>query len=1481
MRLAPIKSRVPLGSTIRVMMSLGESLEGSLLDIDDDCLIISADDSEIILEASAIAKVERLGPGTNGTGGFVGALPQHVTSSPPVVAAARVVFPEAARRSFAELERLLRGASLDIGVPAWVVYTGDLDLETRTQITRDLVTIKNRYEHALKIKDADRIPLCVGGLRKIAEAYDAPDALQIAGRILWHHGEREKARDLFAEAADALGDSASCFDLAMAQLQTGEREFAPSTLRSCLNQDSSPRTPALVALAAIVLTEGLGKAELAGLVQEAATWRPGAARLAVLHCGLVCAAGSDLAGFPVDQWDSPDADPDAFRILAMALHSRPAPSRQAGAVDPARDDGPARTIPQPRPPAARNAAPAPLPTSAPKPDGDPSDWSDAKQLSGAVHGYVRSGDIDAAERVLTELKRLAPLDSRTWQAEQAVTNAKNLRSRKPAVTAKPPAERPKPVHVSESARGSFARAQEAVNRRNLNQARQLFEQAIAEGDQPVRAVRQLVQMTSYRFKAREEALAILERHKNLFTTPDDLWNWSQDRSTVLEHAGRWGEAAAELRSMLGRASSYDHRIKVIRRTTVALLKSFQPGEAKELLEQELQRYPRDPVLMAILEQVTQAMVTGAFSAVEATLQGQAGATSELSPLLAFHLEHCQYWGVPAERRASREFTEEDLKWVDDLVTGRTRHRVLGANRPRERAEANLTAARIMQDLGMTDDDFRHRLRDFAAAMGDACVVDAKGNPDVIRAYYSEAVSVQGDWSDTVGIKLRQLVMSFVVDGVRLLDVSNLPDLESALGAVMKAKHLSSKLLITLLALPTHGEITSRLIRRIWNDRTTRDIFQNALAAHLKRPTAPANQRSFTEAWLAAAEQDRNRRKIYRQITTLFEAGPALSALDRHSDQLKRISQEVSDLASPTDMARIADCLEVVTGLRDYMSQNGYVERERMFGAVRGGIRDKVREFEEAPTLLSLGVLHAYLGALEKELKDDFERYAANAEPTSLTVEQVVNRYLPSGGRVTVQLQISNGADASPVSNVELEVLPSDDYTAVRDVIGVPESIGAGESRTCEVSLIASRHAVEQQLITLNCQVRFSLRSQRRVTAPPEAHSVRLYPDEEWAEIPNPYAAGLPVENPDMFMGRDQLIDELVDLVGGQDRRSVVVYGQKRAGKSSVLLHLQQKLSQNHLAVSFSVPDTKGTTTFTADLLYNIAAQIYRTLRYRSEDEGLPGRPPEPGLEQIRSAPMMKFNEYMEELQRWMANNVSEVSGGRLVLLLDEFTVIHKDIRTGKLPEDFMKSWKAVLEKGYFRCVLVGNDLMPRFIAEFPNDFQVALPKRVSFLDPLYAERLIVRPILDPSGSSRYRGKSVERILQLTGRSPYYIQLFCRELVQYMNQDDVRAPAIGPADVEAVARKMIAELDQTEFDNLLTPGDKEVTDISGDLVMDVLRATRRESGPGMYHETDLAAHPDAERVIQDLERREVLRRMSGNRYRIIVGLFSEWLQHQWT
>ncbi|KHD75153.1 hypothetical protein MB27_24885, partial [Actinoplanes utahensis] len=265
MRLAPIKSRVPLGSSIRVTVYVGEPIEGTLVDIDDECLIISdLGGDEIILEAPAIAMVVRTSPGANG-GGDSGARPPAPMpeatdgdgggpAPPPAPAAAPVVrhvpLPPGSRTVLAALTQQVRAVTLEVPPVVWEVYDSDLDVEFRHRLKRDLVAERNRYEYAVKTKDPDKILQCVAGLRRIADEYRAPDALQIAGRMLWRLGRREEARDLFSDAADVLDDSLSCFDLAMAQRLTGEHEHSPATLRRCIKADSAPFDLPLTALSA-------------------------------------------------------------------------------------------------------------------------------------------------------------------------------------------------------------------------------------------------------------------------------------------------------------------------------------------------------------------------------------------------------------------------------------------------------------------------------------------------------------------------------------------------------------------------------------------------------------------------------------------------------------------------------------------------------------------------------------------------------------------------------------------------------------------------------------------------------------------------------------------------------------------------------------------------------------------------------------------------------------------------------------------------------------------------------------------------------------------------------------------------------------------------------------------------------------------------------------------------------------------------------
>jgi hypothetical protein len=367
----------------------------------------------------------------------------------------------------------------------------------------------------------------------------------------------------------------------------------------------------------------------------------------------------------------------------------------------------------------------------------------------------------------------------------------------------------------------------------------------------------------------------------------------------------------------------------------------------------------------------------------------------------------------------------------------------------------------------------------------------------------------------------------------------------------------------------------------------------------------------------------------------------------------------------------------------------------------------------------------------------------------------------------------------------------------------------------------------------------------------------------------------------MFYGREELIQTLVDALERPDAKCVVIYGQKRVGKSSVLHHLQRALKPPVLAAKFSLLEL-ATNLDHARFLYKIADAFFRELE-DLEEEGWPALdPPRPQLRDFIDSgdPQIYFDDYMRGIQRRMRRSAA-YRDWRMVLLLDEFTVLYTAIERGRLPREFMKAWKAMLESKLFSSAVVGNDLMPRFLKAFPNEFQVARQEPVSYLDPGPAEALITRPVRLDNEENRYRGDSVQRILELTARSPYYIQLFCNRLIQHMNTE--RQLLIGPADVDRVATALVSgdqALLQEQFDNLLTPGDADVSDLPGETVLEVLNVCltgrRRDLHLDGRKARDL---PEGPRVLDDLVRRNVIVQEAEDRYRIRVGLFAEWLWHR--
>ena len=168
------------------------------------------------------------------------------------------------------------------------------------------------------------------------------------------------------------------------------------------------------------------------------------------------------------------------------------------------------------------------------------------------------------------------------------------------------------------------------------------------------------------------------------------------------------------------------------------------------------------------------------------------------------------------------------------------------------------------------------------------------------------------------------------------------------------------------------------------------------------------------------------------------------------------------------------------------------------------------------------------------------------------------------------------------------------------------------------------------------------------------------------------------------------------------------------------------------------------------------------------------------------------------------------------------------------------------------------------------------------LDELDAKRLIEEPILDKNGVTRFIGNAVDLIINYTSRNPYYIQIFCARLVDYMNtKKNIR---VTEADVKEVAETFIEgsqALAPEKFDNLIRAGEEhDFKEFDDEPVVKILRQIAIGSkNIGVCSRDNISLNNNKElenKVLNHLVDREVLEHKQGDNYKIQVKLFQEWL-----
>jgi hypothetical protein len=161
------------------------------------------------------------------------------------------------------------------------------------------------------------------------------------------------------------------------------------------------------------------------------------------------------------------------------------------------------------------------------------------------------------------------------------------------------------------------------------------------------------------------------------------------------------------------------------------------------------------------------------------------------------------------------------------------------------------------------------------------------------------------------------------------------------------------------------------------------------------------------------------------------------------------------------------------------------------------------------------------------------------------------------------------------------------------------------------------------------------------------------------DIANPYIAGSPVSSSEMFFGREDVFAFVRQTLIGAHRDNVIVlYGQRRSGKTSVLYQMRERLDPRYLCVfvdlhGFALGGLHG-------FLWELANHIIRVLRrdYKIDVPRL-------GRTDFMADPRGHFE------HEFLGSVLQAVGDHHILLMVDEAVRLQEQVQAARLePEIF-------------------------------------------------------------------------------------------------------------------------------------------------------------------------------------------------------------------
>ena len=497
-------------------------------------------------------------------------------------------------------------------------------------------------------------------------------------------------------------------------------------------------------------------------------------------------------------------------------------------------------------------------------------------------------------------------------------------------------------------------------------------------------------------------------------------------------------------------------------------------------------------------------------------------------------------------------------------------KVGGVFSPRERSRFSLSAARIYLDRGNNQNLFFQQLCLSFASRGEMAVDNT--DLDAARAWYCEALRAYDeaktlDSNNEIGFLVDEANASLVRYLYSILGINQIPrppQIPSIDKAVVDLISVEEKKgFDAIVYLISNSQYASdQILGSLYRDRS----LQTKALDYLKNneisiPRSLEDSEGFIISW---DRLKRTHREESDKILTKLELRGFTLATHWLTEKIALAKEIIPKLIFELDRQRVEVLVKALERASVLCQQEEFTIQENLCYEIDRSCQTLCEEIEGKPTKLSVENVYPIIKIIQDEVKAHLQQLQEQSKP-DVKLDLLVESYTPDNDqKIPVRVEVSNKKGRNPAEALELVIQNDETYFIITEPNVGDKFLSGGEKRSLTVPLQLTSKALEEEAFTLNISAKYLSRTRDPEFSDIHSFSITLDSEEQFENIPNLYNKGTGiVEDPKMFFGRKELIDKIVERIQNDRGHSecVLIYGQRRSGKSSILYHLESDLKK--------------------------------------------------------------------------------------------------------------------------------------------------------------------------------------------------------------------------------------------------------------------------------------------------------------------------------